>query len=205
MSTHFPFQLEALPYPYDALEPVLSERTLHFHHDKHLQAYVDNLNKALEPYPALHQKTLEELLVNLECLPCPIRDAVRKNGGGVFNHQLYFNLMQPPCRELPNVKIIEKITNTFGSYEQWKSKMKEAAMAQFGSGYAWLVCKNGNLEIVKTPNQDTPCFKTCKPLLLVDVWEHAYYLDYQNRRVDYVEQWFSLINWNEVENRFAKK
>lgn len=205
MNTHFPFQLEALPYPYDALEPALDERTLHFHHDKHLQAYVDNLNKTLEPYPALHQKTLVDLLTTLDCLPCSIRNAVRNNGGGVFNHQLYFSLMQPPHQKIPDVQIVEKIKDTFGSYDQWKSKMKEAAMTQFGSGYAWLVCKNRNLEIIKTANQDTPCLKECKPLLLVDVWEHAYYLPYQNRRAEYLDQWFSLINWIEVEKRFVKK
>ncbi len=203
MCEHYPFSLEPLPYAYDALVPVLDEETLHFHHDKHLQAYVDNLNNTLKPCPQLHQKSLENLLCGLDTLPEPLRTAVRNNAGGVYNHQLYFRLMGPCRFDGPLEKTKAKLIEAFGSYEQWKAKMKEAAVSQFGSGYAWLVCKNGRLCIEKTPNQNTPCLKTCKPVLLVDVWEHAYYLQYQNRRAEYVENWFSIINWEEVERRIT--
>ena len=200
---HYPFQLEPLPYSYDALEPFIDQSTLHFHHDKHLQTYVDNLNKTLAPYPQLHNKTLEELLCNLDDIPADIRTAVQNNGGGVYNHQLYFASMHKSnsVEKHPHGEIAAKIAECFGFYDVFKTKLKEAALGQFGSGYAWLVYDNGSLEIVKTPNQNIPPIHCKKPLLLIDVWEHAYYLDYQNRRNAYIDSFFSVIHWNKVEER----
>lgn len=201
---HYPFTLQPLPYAYDALKPILDARTLNFHHDKHLQTYVDNLNKALESHTAYHGWSLEKLIGNLESLPENIRTPIRNNAGGVYNHELYFSCMKAPGESgnKPGGRMGEEITKAFGSYEDWKDQMKEAACTQFGSGWAWLVADaESGLHIVKTPNQDTPLRGNVKPLLLVDVWEHAYYLGYQNRRADYVEAWFSLIDWEEVAKR----
>ena len=198
----YPFELRPLPFSYTALSPEISETTLHFHHDKHLQAYVDNLNKALTDCPELQRLSLEELLQTLDQIPEPKRTAIRNNGGGVYNHYLYFDCMGGkgghPCGPLA-----QAMDRAFGSYEEWKLRMKEAAMGQFGSGYAWLVCGNGGgLSVVKTPNQDCPITQGQWPLLCFDVWEHAYYLDYQNRRADYVDAWFNLIKWDFVQNRY---
>lgn len=198
----YPFTLPPLPYAYNALEPIIGRRTMHFHHDKHMQAYVDNLNKALAPYPAFHNWTLEQLLTNLSDLPAEIRTAVRNNAGGVYNHLLYFDGMSG--RETrPSPLLRAAIADEFGSYKEWKSKMKEAGMGVFGSGWAWLVLDDrGRLAIVQTPNQDVP--HPLRPLLLVDVWEHAYYLQYQNLRANYLDAWFRLINWPLVEKRYLE-
>ena len=189
-----------LPYSYDALEPYMDAETLHYHHDKHLKTYIDNLNKILKDYPQYHDWTLEDILKNLDEFPEDIRQTVMNNAGGVYNHQMFFEGMHAPVNENPMQKLL---ADAFGSYEKFVESMMDHAMSQFGSGYAWLVCGNGGgLSVVKTPNQDCPITQGQWPLLCIDVWEHAYYLDYQNRRADYVDAWFNLIKWDFVQNRY---
>lgn len=201
----YPFVVRPLPYEYDALIPVLDAETLTFHHDKHYKTYVDNLNSALADYPELQKKSLTELLADIDSLPGAVRTAIRNNGGGVYNHELYFDSMKSPVGQEPAGALAEAINRDFGSYKQWKEKMKQAAVSRFGSGWAWLVTdKNGNLSIVQTANQDVPDLDELLPVLLVDVWEHAYYLQYQNRRADYVEGWFGLINWRKAGMRYEE-
>ena len=196
-NTTYPFEVPALPYAYDALEPYIDKETMHFHHDKHLKAYVDNLNKALESHPEYHSWTLERLLAELDQLPEAVRTAVRNNGGGVYNHDLYFDLMSPEVQGIP-----EEITAAFGGEENFKSQMKAAALGQFGSGFAWLVKdQSGALKIIALPNQDNPLSQGLIPVLALDVWEHAYYLKYQNLRGDYIDNWFHVINWKELKKR----
>lgn len=197
---HYPFPLKPLPYAYNCLQPAIDARTLHFHHDKHLKTYVDNLNKALKPYPAYHTWNLEMLLANINELPEEIRTPVWNNGGGVYHHQLYFDSMTGK-RTSPDQCLQNAVARSFGSIEQWKKQMREAAASVFGSGWAWTVCDAaGQLGILTTANQDT-VLPYC-PLLPLDVWEHAYYLQYQNRRLDYVEKWFGIINWSVLNKRF---
>lgn len=199
----YPFVVRPLPYEYDALGPVLDEETLHFHHDKHYKTYVDNLNNALSDYPELQRLSLEELLSSMNSLPAQVQTPIRNNGGGVYNHELYFDSMKNPVGQEPDGILAEAIERDFGSYKQWKEQMKQAAVSKFGSGWAWLVTdENGKLSIVQTANQDVPDLKKYTPLLLVDIWEHAYYLQYQNRRADYVEGWFDLINWRKAGKRY---
>ena len=199
----YPFVVRPLPYEYDALVPVLDEETLHFHHDKHYKTYVDNLNNALSDYPELQRLSLEELLSSMNSLPAQVQTPIRNNGGGVYNHELYFDSMKNPVGQEPDGILAEAIERDFGSYKQWKEQMKQAAVSKFGSGWAWLVTdENGKLSIVQTANQDVPDLKKYTPLLLVDIWEHAYYLQYQNRRADYVEGWFELINWRKAGKRY---
>ena len=199
----YPFVVRPLPYEYDALVPVLDEETLTFHPDKHYKTYVDNLNGALADYPELQKKSLTELLSQLNMLPGAVQTAVRNNGGGVYNHELYFDSMKEPVGQEPSGALAEAIDRDFGSYRQWKEQMKQAAVGRFGSGWAWLVSdKNGVLSIVQTANQDVPDLEEYVPVLLVDVWEHAYYLQYQNRRADYVDGWFGLINWRKAGKRY---
>lgn len=199
----YPFVVRPLPYEYDALVPVLDAETLTFHHDKHYKTYVDNLNAALADYPELQKKSLTELLTEIDMLPAAIQTAVRNNGGGVYNHELYFDSMKSPVGQEPSGALAEAIDRDFGSYRQWKEQMKQAAVGKFGSGWAWLVAdKNGVLSIVQTANQDVPNLEAYTPILLVDVWEHAYYLQYQNRRADYVDGWFGLINWRKAGKRY---
>ena len=199
----YPFVVRPLPYEYDALVPVLDAETLTFHHDKHYKTYVDNLNAALADYPELQKKSLTELLTQIDMLPAAIQTAVRNNGGGVYNHELYFDSMKSPVGQEPSGALAEAIDRDFGSYRQWKEQIKQAAVGKFGSGWAWLAAdKNGVLSIVQTANQDVPNLEAYTPLLLVDVWEHAYYLQYQNRRADYVEGWFNLINWRKAGKRY---
>ena len=201
----YPFVVRPLPYEYDALIPVLDEETLTFHHDKHYKTYVDNLNAALADYPELQKKSLTELLTDINRLPAAVKTAVRNNGGGVYNHELYFDSMKSPVGQEPAGALAEAIDRDFGSYRQWKEQMKQAAVGRFGSGWAWLVSdKNGVLSIVQTANQDVPDLEEYIPILLVDVWEHAYYLQYQNRRADYVEGWFGLINWRKAGKRYEE-
>lgn len=203
MSKTYPFKLENLPYDYNALEPYIDEDTMHYHHDKHLQAYVNNLNSALENHPELHNKTLEDLLKNLNTLPTEIQTKVKNNGGGVFNHNLYFDLMTPDSPKKPVGKLAEAIDAKFGSFEKFKETFKKAALDRFGSGWAWLVAdKNNELMVVSTPNQDVPLQLEVKPLLLIDVWEHAYYLKYQNRRGDYIDNFFNVVDWEKVNKLF---
>ena len=194
---HYPFSLPPLPYDYEALAPGLDAQTMHFHHDKHMNAYVDNLNKALEGHPEYHGWSLEELLEKLDSLPEGLCTPVRNNGGGVYNHALYFEMMGPKKSGPPAA-----LTEPFGGAERWKETMKSTAMGIFGSGFAWLaIGKEGQLRILPLPNQDNPLSQGLYPLLTLDVWEHAYYLQYQNRRADYIDQWFSLINWDAVCDR----
>lgn len=201
----YPFVVKPLPYEYDALIPVLDQETLMFHHDKHYKAYVDNLNSALADYPELQKKSLKELLGDIESLPGAIQNAVRNNGGGVWNHELYFDAMKSPVGQQPAGSLAEAIERDFGSYKQWKEQMKQAAMGQFGSGWAWLLAdSDGRLSIVGTANQNVPDLQRYTPVFLVDVWEHAYYLQYQNRRADYVEGWFDLINWRKAQRRYEE-
>ena len=206
MESRYPYTLPPLPYSYDALAPAISEETLHYHHDKHLQTYVDNLNKALEGCPACQQRTLEELLSHQDQVPESSRTAIRNNGGGVYNHQLYFQCLSPEGGGQPGGALAQAIDRAFGSFDQWCKLMREAALGQFGSGYAWLVKEpSGSVSLCKTANQDCPLSKGVYPLLCVDVWEHAYYLDYRNRRSEYVEEWFGLVHWPFVEHRFESR
>ncbi|HJB08151.1 MAG TPA: superoxide dismutase [Candidatus Enterocloster faecavium] len=195
----YPFSLPPLPYAYDALEPYIDRETMHFHHDKHMKTYVDNLNKALEPYPQYHHWTLERLLLQQDELPDSLKTSVRNNGGGVYNHDLYFSLMAPAGQQP-----LAGVTEAFGGDEQWKAQMKSAALGQFGSGFAWLVSdSSGALSIIALPNQDNPLSLGFYPILPLDVWEHAYYLKHQNLRGDYIDQWFHVINWEGVKERMS--
>lgn len=199
MNETFPFQVEPLPYPYNGLEPSISKETLEFHHDKHYKTYVDNLNGILADFPKLQDMTLEYLLIHLEDLPADIQTGIRNNGGGVYNHQLYFRCMQGDGFSMPEGDLANAIHRDFESIDNFNRVITNAAVKQFGSGYAWLVCENGKLSVVSTPNQETPISDSKHPLLCIDVWEHAYYLQYQNRRADYIANWLNLINWDYVE------
>ena len=191
----YPFRLPELPYAYHALEPFIDQRTMYFHHDKHLKTYIDNLNKALEAYPEYQTWTLEELLTRLPELPEELRTPVRNNGGGVYNHEMYFHLMAPAGQPFST-----EVAEAFGGEDNWNRQMKAVALGQFGSGFAWLVLDTtGALKIIALPNQDNPLTIGLQPILPLDVWEHAYYLKHQNLRSDYIDDWFHVINWNAVE------
>ncbi len=207
MNTTYPYVLQPLPYSYDALSPVLGEDTLHFHHDKHMKAYVDNLNKALEPFDQFHNMPLASLLTKLDELPLSAQTAVRNNGGGVFNHELYFSTLNSPnAGTKPSVALQAAIDRDFGSIHQMFSELRKAALGQFGSGWAYVVTdKAGILSICATPNQDVPDLCKWIPLITVDVWEHAYYLDYQNRRPDYFDAFITLINWEVVSSSYKNR
>lgn len=194
------FTLSPLPYAYDFLEPVIDAKTMEIHHGKHHQAYVTNLNAALEKYPNLPEQSIETLLKNLTNLPADIQTAVRNNGGGHFNHTLFWQiLINEKQFQAPSQNMLAKITAAFGSFDQFKEQFANAAKTRFGSGWAWLiVTASGELKVTSTPNQDVP-FAEGKPILGLDVWEHAYYLNYQNRRPDYVSNFFKIINWKKVE------
>ena len=187
-----------LPYDYGALEPHIDARTMEIHHSKHHQTYVSNLNAALEKAPELQGKTLEQLLGNLDAVPESIRTAVRNNGGGHWNHSMFWQLMAPGGSGEPDGKIGEAIKKTFGDFGKFKEQFAAAATGRFGSGWVWLLNEGGKLSISSTPNQDTPIMEGKKPILGLDVWEHAYYLKYQNRRPDYVTAWWNTVNWSEV-------
>lgn len=207
MNKVYPFELKELPYSYDALEPVLGSETLHFHHDKHMSTYVNNLNAALESCPELHSYSLCELLKKLDQLPQAVQTAVRNNGGGVYNHELYFSTLTSPNRSTqPSDTLQSAIERDFGSVEEMFAKLKQAAVGRFGSGWAYVVTDaDGSLSICSTANQDVPDLGKVVPLMTVDVWEHAYYLDYQNRRPDYVGAFISLINWDIVSKKFEER
>jgi Fe-Mn family superoxide dismutase len=203
MSDRYPFALKPLPYAQEALEPYLDAKVVYFHHEKHQQAYVDNLNKALQKYPAYQDWSLRALVLHADRFPQAIRTEIYNNAGGVFNHELYFDCMTPEKDMQPGPNMAAAIENQFGSYEKWKEKMQDSAVSVFGSGWAWLLAdRRRQLRIMKTANQNVPMLSAFQPLLLVDVWEHAYYLQYQNRRAEYVENWFRLINWEYVEKRY---
>ena len=199
-----PFELPALPYAEDALEPYIDARTMNIHHTKHHNAYVTNLNKALEGHAELADKSLTELLTNLDSLPEAIRAAVRNNGGGHANHTLFWEIMAPSAGGEPTGALAEAITSTFGSFDAFKETFAKAAATRFGSGWAWLVAHpDGSLEVTSTPNQDTPVMDGKQPILGLDVWEHAYYLHYQNRRPDYVSAWWNVVNWTKVNELYT--
>ena len=199
----YPFDLPALGYAYDALEPHIDARTMEIHHSKHHAGYTNNLNKALEGQPELHSKSAEELLANLGALPDGIRTAVRNNGGGFVNHALFWDIMTPGGATAPSGALAKGIDAAFGSFDDFKTKLSGAAASQFGSGWGWL-CKDGGgkLSVVATPNQDSPISQGLVPILGVDVWEHAYYLNYQNRRPDYLAAWWNVVNWDKVAARY---
>jgi Fe-Mn family superoxide dismutase len=197
------FTLPALPYASDALEPSIDKMTMEIHHGKHHNAYVTNLNKALESAPDLANKTLEELLAhNCAAVPEAIRTAVRNNGGGHANHSLFWTLMGPGEGGAPVGNLAQAITGAFGSFDAFKEKFGAAAATRFGSGWAWLLKKGTGLEITSTANQDSPLMEARFAVIGLDVWEHAYYLKYQNRRPDYIAAWWNVVNWKEAEKRF---
>jgi Fe-Mn family superoxide dismutase len=196
------FALPPLPYAADALEPYVDARTMEIHHGKHHAAYVSNLNKAIADHPELAQETVNELLENLDAIPESIRTTVRNNGGGHYNHGLFWQMMKRGGGK-PKGELAMAIERKFGNFDGFKEEFSKAAVSQFGSGWAWLVLDNEELKVESTPNQDSPIFRGVVPLLGVDVWEHAYYLKYQNRRMDYITAWFNVVNWDYVAQRFA--
>jgi superoxide dismutase, Fe-Mn family len=197
------FELPPLPYDYAALEPTIDEATMKLHHDKHHQTYVTNLNGAVEKHPELGKKTAEELVADLASIPEDVRGVVRNNGGGHVNHTMFWQIMQPKGGGEPTGNIAAQITKDFGSFADFKKLFNETTAKQFGSGWGFLVFKGGKLEIVTKPNQDSPLSDGLYPILGNDVWEHAYYLKYNNRRPDYLGAWWDVINWDEVNKRFA--
>jgi Fe-Mn family superoxide dismutase len=198
-----PFRLPTLDYAYDALEPHIDARTMEIHLTKHHRAYIDNANKALTDQPALQKMTAEEILQNLGAAPDGIRTALRNNVGGHVNHSLFWRTMGPQAGGAPTGELADAITKTFGSFETFKTQFADAAAKRFGSGWAWLVRKQGALSIVSTANQDSPLSDGATPLLGVDVWEHAYYLHYQNLRADYVKAWWNVVRWDAVAANYA--
>ncbi len=195
-------QLPPLPYGFDALEPHIDAQTMHIHHGKHHAAYVNNLNAALDKHPEWHSRSVEDLLRSINHVPEDIRTAVRNNGGGHANHSLFWVIMAPKGGGEPTGRLADAIRAAFGDFSKFKDQFSQAAMGRFGSGWAWLAWQNGRLEIFSTPNQDSPLMDGKIPLLGLDVWEHAYYLKYQNRRADYVAAWWNVVNWPEVAKRF---
>ena len=195
-------ELPKLPYAYDALEPHIDARTMEIHHSKHHAAYVTNLNAGLDKHPELHDKPLADLLRGIDSVPEDIRAVVRNHGGGHHNHSLFWEIMGPNGGGVPTGKLGEALMSTFGSFEAFKEKLSDAAAKRFGSGWGWLTVKDGKLEVSSTANQDSPLMEGKTPLLGVDVWEHAYYLKYQNRRPDYLAAWWHAVNWAEVGRRF---
>lgn len=193
------YELPALPYPKEALEPHIDAQTMEIHHGKHHATYVTNLNKAIAGKADLEKKSIEELISNMNAIPEDIRGVVRNNGGGHANHSLFWRIMGPKAGGAPSGKLAEEINATFGSFDAFKEKLEAAGTGRFGSGWAWLIVnKGGKLEITSTPNQDNPLMDGNKPILGVDVWEHAYYLKYQNKRADYLKAWWNVVNWAEV-------
>lgn len=195
--------LPALPYAYDALEPVLDAMTMEIHHTKHHQAYIDKLNAALEKHPDIADKSVEELVADIESVPEDIRTAVRNNGGGHLNHSLFWEIMTPGGSELSGA-LKEALEATFGSVDAFQEKFAAEAVGRFGSGWSWLVLDGTKLDVLSTPNQDNPISSGKTPILGLDVWEHAYYLKYQNKRPDYVKAWWGVVNWKEVGKRFEE-
>ena len=198
-----PYELKPLPFAFDALEPYLDARTMEIHHDKHHKTYVDKLNAAVEKHPELFAKSPEELLKDLNAVPEDIRNAVRNMAGGVVNHDFYWSVMGKGVK--PAGKVIDAIDKQWGSFDAFKKAFGDAAAGVFGSGWAWLVSDKGKLEIMTTPNQDSPLSVGKTPLLVIDVWEHAYYLRYLNRRADFIAEFFNAVNWNKVDGLFSKK
>jgi superoxide dismutase, Fe-Mn family len=199
------FKLPQLPYAYEALEPIIDKETMNIHHTKHHQTYVTKLNEAIAPHAELAGKSLEDLLRNIESVPAAARTAIRNHGGGHHNHSLFWKIMRPAQQNnAPTGRLADHLNSTFGSFEKFKEAFSKNALDQFGSGWSWLVIsRQGNqdtLELVKTANQDSPLMEGKRPILGIDVWEHAYYLKYQNRRADYVSAWWNVVNWDEIAN-----
>jgi Fe-Mn family superoxide dismutase len=199
-----PFSLPELPYAKDALEPSIDAMTMEIHHGRHHNAYVTNLNNAVAKYPELADKSLEDLIGNLAAVPEDIRGAVRNNGGGHWNHSLFWTLMAPGAGGEPTGALADAINSAFGSFAEFKDKFKAAGVGRFGSGWAWLVAApDGSLSIESTPNQDCPLMEGKKAILGIDVWEHAYYLKYQNKRPDYIDAWWNVVNWSQVAELYS--
>jgi len=195
-------EVPPLPYDYAALEPHIDEQTMRIHHDKHHGAYVTNLNAALEKHPELQQKSVDDLIRGINTVPEEIRTAVRNNGGGHVNHTMFWEIMGPGKGGAPSGPVAEAIKSTFGDFEKLKTQMNDAGAKRFGSGWAWLLDVGGKLVVESTANQDSPLMEGKKPILGIDVWEHAYYLKYQNRRPDYLAAWWNVVNWDAVNKRF---
>lgn len=200
------FELKPLPYAYDALEPYIDKETMMLHHDKHEKAYLDNLNKAISKYPELYKKGIEGMLKDLNSVPEDIRETVKNNAGGVYNHEFFWSIMSPEQNQTPSGELLKAINKDFQSLDNFKAKFKEAALGRFGSGWAFLVKdKDGKLSIISTANQDSPISQGLTPILGIDVWEHAYYLKYQNKRGDYIDNWWNVVNWKQAENNYSDK
>jgi Fe-Mn family superoxide dismutase len=199
-----PYELPKLPYAYDALEPHIDARTMEIHHTKHHQAYITNVNNAIKGKADLENKSVEDLIKNLNAVPEDIRTVVRNNGGGHANHSFFWKIMGPKAGGEPSGKLGDDINSTFGGFDAFKEKLTAAGVGRFGSGWAWLIKnKSGKLEVMSTPNQDSPLMDGNTPILGLDVWEHAYYLNYQNRRPDYIKAWWNVVNWSEVAKNYA--
>jgi len=196
--------LPPLPYAFDALEPHIDKQTMEIHHGKHHAAYVNNLNAALEKHPELQSKSAEDLIRGISSVPEDIRTAVRNNGGGHVNHTMFWQIMGPNAGGVPTGAIADALASSFGGFDAFKEQFAKAAVGRFGSGWAWVIDNGGKLVIESTPNQDNPMMEGKKPVFGLDVWEHAYYLKYQNRRPDYIGAWWNVINWAEVNKRLAK-
>jgi superoxide dismutase, Fe-Mn family len=198
------YELPPLSYPFNALEPHIDAKTMEIHHDKHHQAYITNANNALKDHPDLAAKPVDELIANLSQVPESIRNVVRNNAGGHSNHSFFWKIMGPNAGGTPKGKLADAINSTFGGFDAFKEKLQAAGASRFGSGWAWLVVnKEGKLEITSTPNQDSPIMEGLKPVIGVDVWEHSYYLLYQNRRPDYLKAWWNVVNWAQAETNFT--
>jgi Fe-Mn family superoxide dismutase len=198
-----PFTLPSLPYAFGALEPHIDTQTMQIHHGKHHQTYVNNLNAAIEKAPELANKTIEELMRGIDAVPESVRSAVRNNGGGHWNHSMFWQIMGPNAGGEPSGKVADAIKTAFGGFDKFKEQWSAAGVARFGSGWVWLLNDGGKLSINSTPNQDNPLMEGKTPVLGLDVWEHAYYLRYQNRRPDYISAWWNVVNWDEVSKRFV--
>lgn len=204
MNYHYPFINTPLPYSYDALEPYIDQKTMHLHHDRHLQTYIDNLNALLKENPQYQTWSLEELLYRWQELPPSLQIPIRRQAGGVYNHRFFFDGMTPPEKSLINLSVVREIEKYFPDFHDFSERLKQAALSVFGSGYAWVVLDHGNLKIMTTANQDTPIGENLHPILNVDVWEHAYYLKHYNLRGDYFDDWLYVINWDAAKQRFLE-
>ena len=198
------FTLPPLPYDFAALEPHIDAKTMEIHHGKHHQTYVNNLNAAIEKAPELAKKSLDDLLRNVSSLPEAVRTPIRNNGGGHWNHSMFWQIMAPKAGGEPGGKLGQTITSTFCDFAKFREQFSAAGVGRFGSGWAWLINTGGKLSITSTPNQDNPLMEGQKAIMGLDVWEHAYYLKYQNRRPDYIQAWWNVVNWKEIENRFSQ-
>jgi len=197
------FEVPALAYAYEALEPYIDAQTMHLHHDKHHQAYVDNANAAIAKTPELAGKSPEELLKDLNAIPEAVRTALRNNAGGHVNHSMFWAIMAPNAGGAPTGPIADAIKQTFGDFAQFQEKLNDAGVKQFGSGWTWLALGHNGLQVLSTPNQDNPISQGLHPIMGNDVWEHAYYLKYQNRRAEYLKAWWNVVNWDEVNKRYS--